>query len=153
MNPEFAQSKELRVLVVDDNLDAATSLTYLLQILGCKTAVAFGGLMALRVAQLFQPALVFLDLDMPGPDGCEVLAQIRQMEGPVSDALFVCLTGRDDPSDEERCRKAGFDRFVSKPIEPELLQAVLAQAASRVGRADTNAANAERSQMPSSPSA
>src|SRR4051812_4136963 len=61
-----AEVPELRALVVDDNVDAATSLSYLLQLLGCKTAVAFGGGMGLRVAQLFQPAIVFLDLDMPG---------------------------------------------------------------------------------------
>jgi CheY-like chemotaxis protein len=126
----------LRALVVDDNVDAATSLSYLLQLLGCKTAVAFGGTMALRVAQLFQPSLVFLDLDMPGQDGCETLVEIRNLGGAVSSALFVCLTGRSEPADEKRCLDAGFDHFVAKPMEPDVLREVLEEAGKKAARAD-----------------
>lgn len=122
---------ELRVLVVDDNVDAATSLSYLLQLLGCKTAVAFGGEMALTVAKLLRPSLVFLDLDMPGRDGCEVLKLMRDLDDRLREALYVCLTGRSDPSDKERCTAAGFDIFVSKPLEPVMLGELLDQARSR----------------------
>lgn len=122
---------ELRVLIVDDDIDTATSFSYVLQILGCKTAVAFGGSMGLRVAQLFQPGLVFLDLGMPGGDGCETLLAARSIEGPVASAMYVCLTGRDDPAEERRCLEAGFDRFVSKPMDASLLPDLLAEARTR----------------------
>lgn len=84
-------------------------LDYLLRLLGCKTAVAFGGVTGLRVAQLFQPHIVFLDLDMPGQ----------------------CLTGRSEPEDERCCLEAGFDRFMTKPIEPNVLEDLLAEAGAR----------------------
>ncbi|WP_161974510.1 response regulator [Piscinibacter terrae] len=132
MTAENGASVELRALVVDDNIDAATSLGYLLQLLGCKTATAFDGVSALRVAQVFQPGIVFLDLDMPGPDGCEVLAQARALEGPVARALFVCFTGRSEPADERRCLEAGFDRFLPKPMEPAVLQELLSHAHRRL---------------------
>lgn len=123
---------ELRVLVVDDNVDAATSLSYLLQLLGCKTATAFGGHMACRVARLFQPSLVVLDLDMPGPDGCAVLQALQEQDdGPVN-ALYVCLTGRNEPGDRQRCLEAGFHHFHSKPLLPEELAALLAEARQRL---------------------
>lgn len=145
MSPN-ADGSELRVLVVDDNVDAATSLSYLLQLLGCKTAVAFGGVMGLRVAELFQPSLVFLDLDMPGQDGCAVLAEAKKLGGPVANALFVCLTGRSQEGDERRCISAGFDRFIPKPIEPLAMQAVLTEARRRMSaapRRDRSSENAE----------
>lgn len=126
---------ELRVLVVDDNVDAATSLSYLLQLLGCTMAVAFGGVMALRVAQLFQPAVVFVDLEMPGPDGYEVLAEAKKLGGPIAGALFVCLTGRGEATDERRCLDAGFDRFVTKPMAPEVLREILMEARQRASGA------------------
>lgn len=72
---------ELRVLVIDGNMDAANALSYLLQVAGCRTAVAFGGSMGLRVAQLFKPSLVFLYLQMPGGDGCEVLGKVCKTSG------------------------------------------------------------------------
>ncbi|HLL17829.1 MAG TPA: response regulator [Rubrivivax sp.] len=128
--PDEATPPELRVLIVDDEIDTATSFSYVLQILGCKTAVAFGGAMGLRVAQLFQPNLVFIDLGMPGADGCETLAAVRGLEGAVASAMFVCLTGRSD-ADEQRCLQAGFDRFVNKPMDAALLPELLAEARSR----------------------
>lgn len=130
---EEADTFELRVLIVDDDIDTATSFSYVLQILGCKTAVAFGGSMGLRVAQLFQPNLVFLDLGMPGADGCETLTAARAMEGPVSGAMFVCLTGRSDPAEERRCLEAGFDRFFVKPMDASLMPELLAEARARAG--------------------
>ncbi len=123
---------EIRVLIVDDDIDSATSFAYVMQILGCKTAVAFGGAMGLRVAELFQPTLVFLDLGMPGPDGCETMLAVRALGGPVANAMFVCLTGRSDPADERRCLDAGFNHFMSKPMETAMLADLLAQARARL---------------------
>ena len=124
---------ELRALVVDDNIDAATSFSHLLQLLGCRTAVAFGGAMGQRVAQLFKPAIVFLDLDMPGRDGCEVLGDLRQPVDAHGNPLFICLTGRTEEPDRARCLAAGFDHFVNKPMPPDLLAGLLAEARKRTG--------------------
>ena len=121
-------SAECRVLVIDDNIDAATSLSYLLQMLGCKTAVAFGGATALRVAELFRPQIVFLDLDMPGDNGIEVLQRLKLQEIDAAGAYYVCLTGRSEPEDEAKALGAGFDRFVRKPMGPDTLAAILQSA-------------------------
>jgi len=122
---------ELRVLVVDDNVEAATTLCYLLQIAGCRTAIGFGGLMGLRVAQLFQPTMLLLDFDMPGMDGCELLGKLKALPGPITNALAVCVTGMSDVATQERCQAAGFDHFLTKPIDGEALAIVLAEARAR----------------------
>jgi CheY-like chemotaxis protein len=130
---------ELRVLVVDDNVEAATTLCYLLQIAGCRTAIGFGGGMGLRVAQLFQPTLLLLDFDMPGMDGCELLGRLRSLPGPIVNALAVCVTGMADAATQERCRIAGFEHVLTKPIDGEALGVLLAEARQRVlsARVDT----------------
>jgi CheY-like chemotaxis protein len=123
---------EVRVLVVDDNVDAATSLGYLLQLMGAKTAVAFGGDMALRLARLFQPMLVLVDLRMPGLDGCQVRREARDLPGVEPGTLFVCFSATRDEADRQRCLDAGFDYFVSKPVDPAELARILGAAQERV---------------------
>ena len=124
-----AAARECRVLVIDDNIDAATTLSYLLQMLGCKTAVAFGGATAGRVAELLRPQIVFIDMDMPGDDGIQVLQALKRQEIDGPSAYYVCLTGRSEPEDQARALGAGFDRFVSKPMEPATLTSILQSAA------------------------
>ena len=123
---------ELRVLVIDDDIDAAHSLSYLLQISGYPTAVAYGGKMGLRLAQLFKPALVFLDLQMAGEDGCEVLSRAQQ-DGALPHALYVCLTGSTEAAAQAKCLAAGFHFFVHKPMQPEALGEILRAARSHAG--------------------
>jgi len=124
-------SSELRVLIVDDHVDCASSLGCLLETMGCRTATAFGGEMGLRMAVLFKPDLVFLDLEMPGANGCEVLAAVRGLGGPAADAMFVCLTGTGTAHAEEECAAAGFDEFVRKPISYLTLAEIVARARDR----------------------
>lgn len=131
VNDDAVSLADLRVLIVDDNVDAATTLSYLLQMIGCKTAVAFGGEMGVRVAELFQPALLLIDLDMPGIDGCEMLAKIKALPGRAALAMAICLTASDQPGDEERCRSAGFDHFATKPLQPQALSELLLLARAR----------------------
>jgi CheY-like chemotaxis protein len=131
VNDDIDDLAELRVLIVDDSVDAATSLSYLLQMIGCKTAVAFGGEMGVRVAELFQPALMFLDLNMPGHDGCEVLARIKLLPGNVARAMSICLTATGQVDDEQRCLAAGFDQFIQKPLDPHALSDMLRLAHAR----------------------
>jgi CheY-like chemotaxis protein len=121
----------VRALVVDDHIDSARSLSYLLQLLGCRTAVAFGGEMGLRVARLFEPTLVFVDLHMPGLDGCQVLSAARQLDGPAADALYVGISDGSLPEDELRCLRAGFHRFAHKPLAPGVIHGLLKEARRR----------------------
>ena len=118
------------MLVVDDNADAATSFCYLLQMLGCKTAVAFDGATAVQLSDLFKPHLSFIDLDMPEVDGFTTVALIRGLK-PQREQMIVCLTGRSEPDDAKRSIEAGFDVFVSKPLEPEPLARLLAMCTAR----------------------
>lgn len=115
----------IRALVVDDHVDVANITCDLLQALGCKTAAAFGGITGARLAELFRPDIVFLDLGMPDLDGQAALMRIRDA-GRV-DALFVCMTGRDDPELRERSLRAGFDYFLTKPVEPEVFERLIDQ--------------------------
>jgi len=114
--------------MVDDNVDVATMTALLLQEYGCKTAVAYSGEVALKVALRFQPNVVFIDLRMSDEDGCDILAAVRRLDGPVATALCVCVTGEDTPEVRARCLAAGFDLFISKPIETSALQSALAEA-------------------------
>lgn len=121
--PEFPAA--LRALVIDDDPDNADSLAGLLQFLGCRTAVAYGGDSGLRMLQLFQPDVVFLDILMPGYDGVGVMHRAKAF-APVSDPLFVCVTG--NAREEARAIASGFDRFVQKPITPQFLADVVDEA-------------------------
>jgi CheY-like chemotaxis protein len=117
------QIAQLRVLVVDDNEDAATSLAVFLEIVGCEAAVAFCGNAGLRIAKDFKPDLAFIDLDMPDMDGCELASEIHG-GAKYGCPMCVCLTGCEE-SQRQRCLKAGFDGFVSKPMDNDTLQRTL----------------------------
>lgn len=131
MTMEPGELADLRVLVIDDNVDAANSLTHLLRMIGCRTAVAYGGEMGLRIAEFFHPTLVFLDQRMPGLDGCEVLAQSRDAGTPLAEAMCVCLSAVSGDEVESRCRAAGFDAIVRKPLDPPALYDLLNKAQAR----------------------
>jgi CheY-like chemotaxis protein len=111
----------VRALVVDDNVDAATTMCEVLELLGFETAVAFSGPECLGIAALFNPHLTFMDFDMPGMDGCEALFQLRLQESEFR-RTFICLTGRSAPEDYQKCRDAGFDDMVTKPISVDYLR-------------------------------
>jgi CheY-like chemotaxis protein len=114
-----------RVLVVDDNVDAADSLALLLKLTGQEVRVAHDGPTALLVAEAFRPQVVLLDIGMPGMDGYEVARRLRgQPEG--RSALVVALTGWGQDHDRRRSAEAGFDHHLVKPVEPDALGKLLA---------------------------
>jgi CheY-like chemotaxis protein len=119
-----------RVLVVDDNRDAADSLGTLLQLQGAEVRVVYDGHAALGVLREFRPTVIFLDLGMPGLDGFEVARRIRQREDFRGIAL-VAVTGWGQEQDRRRTRAAGFDRHLVKPIDPGNMHSVLASLARR----------------------
>jgi signal transduction histidine kinase/ActR/RegA family two-component response regulator len=121
-----------RILVVDDNRDAAESLAALLELLGAQTAVAFGGLDALEKAQHFHPSLGILDIGMPGMDGCELARRFRAHPRHHGMAL-VALTGWGQSDDRVRIARAGFDHHLLKPVGVEELTATLRKLGQRAG--------------------
>ncbi len=115
-----------RVLVVDDNVDAADSLGRLLaRIYGQEVRVAHDGPSALRSAEEFRPEVVLLDIGMPGMDGYEVARRLRGRPDS-SAATLVALTGWGQESDRQKSRLAGIDHHLVKPVEPETLRDILA---------------------------
>jgi PAS domain S-box-containing protein len=111
-----------RVLVVDDNVDAATTLNALLQTLGHETSVATGGLEALQKASEFRPEIVLLDIGLPDIDGYEVARQLRKIKVQHSFRI-VAVTGWGQEPDRQKSQEAGFDRHLVKPVATnELLQ-------------------------------
>jgi PAS domain S-box-containing protein len=109
----------LRILVVDDNEDAAESLATLLQQAGHQVSVAHDGGTALALAERERPRVVFLDIGLPGMDGYEICKQLRG--AGHDDALIVALTGYGQDEDRARSRAAGFDGHLVKPGDPNEL--------------------------------
>ncbi|WP_409456138.1 ATP-binding protein [Massilia sp.] len=119
-----ADRASLRVLVVDDNRDAAETLAALLNLLGHSAPVANDGHQALRMLASLMPQVMFLDLGMPGMSGYEVAAAIRQ-DRRYDGVRLVALTGWGGAADRERTAAAGFDRHLTKPATLEAIEEVL----------------------------
>jgi CheY-like chemotaxis protein len=119
-----------RVLVVDDNVDAAESLVVLLGMLGHDTARAHDGEAALQQAARFCPDVVLLDLGLPKLSGHDVALRIREQPWG-RDVVVVALTGWGQDSDRRRSREAGFDHHLVKPVSIATLREVLAKFAPR----------------------
>ena len=114
-----------RVLVVDDNRDAADSLGMLLQALGAEVHVVHAGAPALEAVASFDPSLVLLDIGMPGMDGYEVARRLRR-DHQQRALTLVALTGWGQEEDRRRARAAGFDHHLTKPADVGVLQRLLA---------------------------
>jgi PAS domain S-box-containing protein len=121
-----APGSGLRVLVVDDNRDAAETLSALLDLLGHTAPVANDGHQALRMMPSFRPQVVFLDIGMPGLSGYEVAAEIRR-DPQFAGVKLVALTGWGGASDRAKSAGAGFDLHLTKPANLEAIGEVLAQ--------------------------
>jgi signal transduction histidine kinase len=116
-----------RILVVDDNRDAADSLAMILRILGGDVEVARSGAEALRMLKDFDASIVLLDIGMPEMDGYEVARRIRARSSGDSRPAIVALTGWGQDQDRARAREAGFDHHLTKPAEISALHSLLAQ--------------------------
>jgi CheY-like chemotaxis protein/anti-sigma regulatory factor (Ser/Thr protein kinase) len=134
-----APGRRLRVLVVDDNRDAAGSLVALLAALGHETRMAHDGPSGLAAARDFKPDLAFLDIGLPGLNGHELARALRASGagGEPGDMILVALTGWGAGSDMTLSHQAGFDQHLTKPVSREALDQTLAMAmnARTAGRA------------------
>jgi two-component system CheB/CheR fusion protein len=124
-----------RVLVIEDNPDAADSLRDALTLSGHDVQVAYDGPTGLDMAMDSHPDAVICDIGLPGMDGYEVARTIRRTEA-LKATYVVALTGYALPEDLRRARESGFDRHVAKPPTMEKLEQILAEAPSLMG-ADT----------------
>ncbi len=116
--------KRRRVLVVDDNMDAAQSLAGLLAMKGYEVRLAHDGLAALAAVQAFPADMVLLDIGLPGLTGLEVAKQIRQLP-LLQNMVLVAMTGYGQDKDRERSREAGFDHHLVKPADFNALLEIL----------------------------
>jgi signal transduction histidine kinase len=114
-----------RVLVVDDNAEAADTLGTLLGILGAEVRVVYDGHAALAAFRAFRPEVVILDLSMPSMDGYDVARSLRG-EPESGNSMLVALTGWSQPEVRARVLEAGFDRYLVKPIKAANLRDLLA---------------------------
>jgi two-component system CheB/CheR fusion protein len=117
-------ARDWRVLVVDDNVDAANMIAMMLQLFGHQTETVYSAHSALEMAVEYRPDFVVLDIGLPGMDGYEVARRLRQVP-ELKDIRLIAATGYGQDADRQRSEEAGFDYHLVKPIEPEKLQTVL----------------------------
>jgi signal transduction histidine kinase/CheY-like chemotaxis protein len=128
--PEAATPSSKRVLIVDDNVDAAETLAMMLDLLGQKTRQEHDGKAALKAAAEYRPDVVFLDIGLPGLSGHEVASRIRRDLG-MDQVYLIALSGYGTEEDRRKSFYAGFDSHLVKPLDPAALPGILAAAERR----------------------
>jgi CheY-like chemotaxis protein len=114
-----------RILIADDNRDAADSLSMLLELAGHEVRVAHHGRAAVSLAQAFRPDIALLDIGMPDLSGYEVAQELRR-EPWGQEIQLIALTGWGQEKDRQQALDSGFDQHLTKPIDPDQLEALLA---------------------------
>jgi len=115
----------LRVLVVDDNHDAVETLAMLLGLWGHDVRLAADGPSAVEMAAAHRPDVVLLDISLPGMSGYEVAERLRA-NPELRETVLVAMTGYGQAEDKKETREAGFTLHLVKPVEPDVLQKLLA---------------------------
>jgi CheY-like chemotaxis protein len=118
-----AEREMRRILIVDDNADAAESLGMLLEARGDEVRIAYDGIEALDVEAVFHPEVVLLDIGMPRLSGYDVAKRIRTGRG--GGVLLIAITGWGQEDDRERAREAGFNHHFTKPVDFETLLGII----------------------------
>ncbi len=125
--PAATGAPRRRILVIDDNVDAATSLQDVLETNGHLVRIAHGAVDGLAQAAAFRPEILICDLGLPGIDGYEIARSVRADER-LRSTYLIALSGYARPEDVQRSIDAGFDRHVAKPPDLERLEALFADA-------------------------
>ncbi len=115
-----------KVLIADDNTDAAESLAMLLELMGNEVRTAADGVAAVEAAEAFRPDVVVLDIGMPRLDGNGAARRIRDAEWGRRTVL-IALTGWGQPDDRRKTAEAGFDVHLTKPVDPSTLDTLLTE--------------------------
>ena len=127
MPVERRRAAPCRVLVAEDIPDAAEMLRLMLESMGHEVRVAADGVQAVALAREWAPQIALLDIGMPRMDGYEAARQIRALLR--SDVVLVALTGWGQEADQRHAREAGFDRHLTKPADPDVLEELIRAAA------------------------
>jgi CheY-like chemotaxis protein len=115
----------VRVLIVDDNVDAARSLAMVCEQMGHDTECAYDGRSAIAAAHRLKPDVILLDLALPGDmDGCEVTRRLRA-DAALRGVLVIAVTGLSSEEDRQRAREAGVDYHLVKPADPAFIASLL----------------------------
>jgi CheY-like chemotaxis protein len=114
-----------RVLVVDDNIDAAESIAVYLRLEGHDVRTVSDGAQAVALAQVFAPQVAVLDIGLPGMNGYEVARRLKN-HGADAPALLIALTGYGQKEDRARSQEAGFHHHFVKPADPRVIQSAIA---------------------------
>jgi two-component system, chemotaxis family, CheB/CheR fusion protein len=122
---EAVPAARLRILVVDDNIDAADTLAEMLRASGHDVHTEYDGAAGIRAVQSHRPDVVLLDIGLPKLNGYDTAREIRAID-PQNRVVLVAVTGWGQDEDRRRSRQAGFDHHLVKPLDPELLDRVLA---------------------------
>jgi CheY-like chemotaxis protein len=120
----MVEASPLRVLVVDDNVDAADALSKLLRMSGHDARTAYDGPSAVQIALEFVPRVVLLDIGLPGFDGYEVARRLRD-ESTLHDLVIIAVTGYGSEQDSKDCVSAGIDYHMVKPVEYDHVRKIL----------------------------
>jgi CheY-like chemotaxis protein len=128
--PDSNKRGTVRALLVDDNVDAASSLSLLLQLAGHDICIAHDGPEALKLASDFKPDIVLLDIGLPGMGGYEVARRLRRMP-ELGHPVLVAVTGWGAPEDRQRSKEAGFDEHLTKPVDISTIELILTTLPSR----------------------
>ena len=119
-----ARARPQRILIVEDNKDAARTLRILLVRSGHEVVLAHTGSAGVTAARDWRPDVVLCDLGLPEMDGFEVARTLRR-QPETAGCRLIAVSGYGQEEDRRRCREAGFDAHLTKPVEAELLQQVL----------------------------
>jgi two-component system CheB/CheR fusion protein len=111
-------------MVIDDNKDAAESMSMLLELWGHEVVCAYDGRTALTAAAKYHPDAVFIDIGLPGMDGYEIAERLRESPDSAR-AVLIAITGYGQDEDRRRSRDAGIDHHLVKPVAPDILQSLL----------------------------
>lgn len=125
-SPVREASRDLRILLIEDNPDLSDILCEMLQLLGHKTASAASGLTGMAQAREFRPDVIICDIGLPGMNGYEVAARIRQ-DPELRHIFLIAFSGYAQPEDLERSRAGGFNRHLAKPVDAQTLMKILAE--------------------------
>jgi len=131
-DPSQPGVRGIRVLVVDDNVDAADTLCTVLEMTGRKTRAVYEGNAVLEAARQFDPAVILLDIGLPGLSGYEVAKQLRA-DPRFAHTYLVAVTGWGSAEDRRKSRDAGFDDHLTKPVELGVLEPILRKVGAQAG--------------------
>ena len=124
------KKKALRILIVEDNVDAAESLRFLLEVDGHQVRVAHSGTVAIEMALAHRPDVVLIDIGLPGMDGYEIARRFR-LESALRAASLIAVTGYGRDQDSAAAIAAGFDEYLVKPVDPDALRTLIQETGRR----------------------